>query len=411
MDANQAFIANVAILEEEFRRETWFNTLWGQFFRGSVKKITDDNGNEDFILSGKPIETLTEPIKKGRDNILLPFLRDLTGLPVLGDTQEKGTGEELTMWWLRSYLNQERKAVTEKEGEMSEQRQKIYNMMEKAKPQLSEWWSQWINQNVFRAFYEGISYNLSQTNTDEGLGIYKRYHPNWYVNAGGVLTAVGTDKQTKTADQLDTAVTACDTDMGTAILAQFRIQLMKLRIPKLVTEGGMKFWMLIVHPDTGRSLLDDSSNQVRSAFDGAQKLHPELQGAVGMMGGFVIFEDLVGIRGWNSGNDVFFGVDDVDVFTYSGETTNFNSLAIGASAMGHAIGRDLRFTREVDDHENTIEIGSAFTHGFNRPDYFAEDDAFESTGDAFRKNTTGGVAGDLVAINQSSAILMTGEDH
>ena len=199
--------------------------------------------------------------------------------------------------------------------------------------------------------------------------------------------------------------------MGTDILAQFRIQLMKLRIPKLVTEGGMKFWMLIVHPDTGRSLLDDSSNQVRSAFDGAQKLHPELQGAVGMMGGFVIFEDLVGIRGWNSGNDVFFGVDDVDVFTYSGETTNFNSLAIGASAMGHAIGRDLRFTREVDDHENTIEIGSAFTHGFNRPDYFAEDDAFESTGDAFRKNTTGGVAGDLVAINQSSAILMTGEDH
>ena len=411
MDANQAFIANIAILEEEFRRETWFNTLWGQFFRGSVKKITDDNGNEDFILSGKPIETLTEPIKKGRDNILLPFLRRLTGLPVLGDTQEKGTGEEMTMWFLRSYLNQERKAVTEKEGEMSEQRQKIYNMMEKAKPQLSEWWSQWINQNVFRAFYEGISYNLSQTNTDEGLGIYKRYHPNWYVNAGGVLTAVGTDKQTKTADQLDTAVTACDTDMGTAILAQFRIQLMKLRIPKLVTEGGMKFWMLIVHPDTGRSLLDDSSNQVRSAFDGAQKLHPELQGAVGMMGGFVIFEDLVGIRGWNSGNDVFFGVDDVDVFTYSGETTNFNSLAIGASAMGHAIGRDLRFTREVDDHENTIEIGSAFTHGFNRPDYFAEDDAFESTGDAFRKNTTGGVAGDLVAINQSSAILMTGEDH
>ena len=409
MDATQAFIANIAILETKFRHETWYNTMWGEFFRGSVKKLTDDNGNEDFVLSGKPIETLTEPMKKGRDNILLPFTRRLTGLPVLGDTQEKGTGEEMTNWWLRSYLNQERKAVTEMEGEMSNQRQLIYKMMEKALPQLSDWWSQWINQNIYRAYYEGLSYNLSTTNTDEGLGIYKRYHPNWYVNDGGVLTAVGTDGQTKTAAELDTAVGNCDTDMGTDILSQFRRQLMKLRIPKLRTEKGFQYWILIVHPDTGASLLADSSNQVRSAFQSAQDRHPELRGAIGMIGGFVIFEDLVGIRGWDTTNDVFFGLAEAEVFTYSTVTDNFNSIAIGASSMGHAVGRDLRFTREVDDHENTVEVGSALMHGFNRPDYFVEADAFEASGDAFRKNTTGGVAGNLAAINQSSAILMTDE--
>ena len=75
MDATQAWIANLAILEEELRRESWYNTLWGQFFRGNVTVNTDDNGNKDVILSGKPIETLTEPREEGRDNILRPFER------------------------------------------------------------------------------------------------------------------------------------------------------------------------------------------------------------------------------------------------------------------------------------------------------------------------------------------------
>lgn len=409
MDATQAWIANVAILEEQLRRETWFNTLWGQFFRGNVEIITDDNGNKDVTLSGKPIETLTEPMEEGRDNILLPFLRDLTGLPVYGDTVLKGTGEDMVMFWLRAYINQERKAVFSRSGQMAEQRELLYKLFDKARPLLGRWWGKWINQNIFRAFYEGISSNLSASNVTDALGIFKRYHPNWYVNDGGVLTAVGTDKNTKSAAELDTAVTNADTDMGVDILAQFRIQMMKLKIPELVTEGGFRFWMLIVHPDTGRSLLDDASLQVRSAFDGLQNKHPEIQGAVGFIQGFAIFEDLVGIRGWTSADDVFFAADDADIFTFSGETNNFNSIAVGASAMGHAVGKDLHFTKEIDDHENTIEIGGAVIHGFNRPDYFAEADAFELSGDAFRKDTTGGVANGLTAINQSSAILMTDE--
>ena len=409
MDATQSWIANLAILEQELRNETWFNTLWGQFFRGNVEVITDDNGNKDVVLSGKPIETLTEPMEEGRDNILLPFMRELTGLPVFGDTVLKGTGEEMVMWWLRAYINQERKAVFSRSGQMAEQRELLYKLFDKAKPLLGRWWGKWINQQIYRAFYEGISSNLSDSNVSQALGIYKRYHPNWYVNDGGVLTAVGTDLQTKANSDLDTAVSNADSDMGTDILAQFRIQLMKLRIPQLVTEGGFKFWMLIVHPDSGRSLLDDASAQVRSAFDGTQNKHPEMQGAIAFINGFAIFADLEGIRGWTAGDDGFYGTSDADIFTYTGATDNYNSIAVGASAMGHAVGKDLHFTKEIDDHENTVEIGGAVIHGFNRPDYFVEADAFESSGDAFRKDTTGGVASGLTAINQSSAILMTDE--
>ena len=409
MDATQAWIANVAILEEELRRESWYNTLWGQFFRGNVTVNTDDNGNKDVVLSGKPIETLTEPMEEGRDNILLPFQRRLTGKPVYGDTVLKGTGESMVMWWLRAYINQERKAVFPREGQMSEQRELLYKLFDRAKPLLAEWWGQWINQNIYRAFYEGLSDNLSASNAGQALGIYKRYHPNWYVNDSDVLTAVGTDKKTKSAGELDTAVGNADTDMGTDILAQFRVQMMKLKIPQLVTEGGFRFWMIIVHPDTGRSLLADASGQVRSAFDGTQNKHPEMQGAIGFIQGFAIFEDLVGIRAWDS--DTLFAASDADVFTYSAETDNFNSIAVGASAMGHAVGKDLHFTKEIDDHENTVEIGGAVIHGFNRPDYFVDSDALETSSKAFEKDTTGGVASGFTAINNSSAILMTGEDH
>ena len=63
--------------------------------------------------------------------------------------------------------------------------------------------------------------------------------------------------------------------------------------------------------------------------------------------------------------------------------------------------------REVDDHENVIEIGAGEIVGYNRADFAAEDDAGDGSGDLFYKNTTGGVASALTVTNQSSALLMT----
>ena len=67
---------------------------------------------------------------------------------------------------------------------MSEQRQKIYKLYEAAKPQLSRWFAKWENQSIFQTFYEGVSPNLSQGTNSDGLGLVRRYHPNWWINDG-----------------------------------------------------------------------------------------------------------------------------------------------------------------------------------------------------------------------------------
>ena len=204
MEVSQNFIANVAILNKLLAKETWYNTFFSRF-SGPVGKITDDNGNVKYEPSGKPIEVLNDFISEGRDNMLIPFLKDLTGAPVYGDTVLKGTGEELVMNWMRAYVNQYRKAVMKRSGSMSEQRAKIYKLFEAAKPQLARWFAKYENQSIFRAFYEGVSPNLSAGTDDDGLGVSLRLNPNWFFCAHdttGVLTEIGTAGKTKIARSL-----------------------------------------------------------------------------------------------------------------------------------------------------------------------------------------------------------------
>ena len=148
METNQSWMANVEIIEAKLRKETWYNTFFAKF-SGNVDISSDDNGNKVYRPSGNPIEVLSDFIAQGRDNMLVPFLSQLTGSPVYGDTVLKGTGEDQAMKWLRVFVNQTRKAVMKKSGSMSEQRQKIYKLYEAAKPQLSQWFTKWENQAIF----------------------------------------------------------------------------------------------------------------------------------------------------------------------------------------------------------------------------------------------------------------------
>ena len=409
MDTGQGWIANVAILNKILAKESWYNTFFAKF-SGNVDISQDENGNNVYNPSGRPIEMLTDYVAQGRDNMLIPFLKELNGDPVYGDTVLKGTGEDQVMNWLRCYVNQTRKAVMKRSGQMSEQRQRIYRLYDAARPQLSRWYTKFENQSIWATFYEGVSPSLSAGTTDDGLGLVKRYHPNWYVSDGGVLTAVGTEKSTKTAAQLDTADTAADTAMTAAILRSFRTKLMELRIPTMTTKDGHKFWCMVIHPAQWEALQGDTvfQNAQREAYSGRALDNPELTGAVAYYSGFAIYEDIVGIRGWDSGNDDL-GFNNVSsMFSPTDVTDNYNAIVFGNSAVGKGIADGLHFTSEIDDHENTIEIGAAAINGYNRNDYFIETDSAETTGDAFYKdNVSPAVSAELPAINQSSAVLMT----
>ena len=299
-------------------------------------------------------------------------------------------------------------------GQMSEQRQKLYKLFDAARPQLSRWFSKFENQSIFATFYEGVSPNVSKGTNSDGLGVYKRYNPNWFVNDGAVLTAVGTAGSTKTAAQLDTADTNADTAMTSGILRQLRTKCMNLRIPTMTTVGGNPFWCIVMHPKQIEDLMDDTDYKAasREAYSAKMVASPELSGVVGYYSGFAIYEDIIGIRGWDSGNnDLGFGTVS-EMFSPTDVTDNYNAIVFGKSAVGRAVAKDLHFTNEVDDHENTIEIGGAMINGYSRNDWVAESLAGDSSGggasNAFSKgNATAGVANAIVATNQSSVVLMT----
>lgn len=404
MEATTNNIANVAILNEKFKRETWYNTFWSKF-AGFVDIKQDENGNRKLTPSGKPIEILNSFVSEGRDNMLIPFLVQLSGDPVYGDTVLKGTGEAQSLKWLRVYVNQWRKAVEAKSGAMSDQRLKIYKLYEKAKPQLTQWFSKWENQMVFQTLYEGASGNLTTGTNDDGLGLYKRYHPNWYINDGGVLTTVGSASTTKTVANIDTSRGNCDTGMTTGLLEQLRIKAMELKIPQMATKNGNPYWVMIVHPTQAKALRADSDfkGALREAYSAAKDT-PELNGTIGYYAGFMIFEDIVGVRSWTDGT----GLAPNGWLELPDGTTgdNYNAIVVGDSAVGKGIAENLHFTEEVDDHDNVKEIGGAVINGYNRFDFTTDD--LES--DVFDKNNaTGGVSDAKAATNTSSLILMTDE--
>ena len=410
METSQSWIANVEILNSLLRKESWYNTFWAKF-SGNVDISTRENGNPVYTPSGKPIEVLNSFIAQGRDNMLIPFIKNLTGAPVYGDTVLKGTGEDQTMNWLRAYVNQYRKAVMKKSGSMSEQRQKMFKLYDEARPQLAEWFTKWENQAIFQAFYEGVSPNLSTGTASDGLGLARRYHPNWYMNDDAVLTALGgAEKTTKTNANVD-GLSACNTAMTSAILRSLRIKCMELKIPQIETKGGYKYWALVMHPAQLASLQGDSDYETaqRYAFTGHKNDLPEINGMAGAYAGFCIFEDIVGIREWDAGNSTLFGTTTSARMDATAVGTGiYNAIVFSNSAMGKGVAKDLSFTDEVDDHKNTVEIGGAVINGYNRADFFAEADGTEGSGDAFYGNQSAAHdSAALSCINQSSLIIAT----
>ena len=421
METSQTWMANVEIVNAQLAKESWYNTFWAKF-SGNVDLSNDENGNTVYKPSGQPINIMNQFIQEGRDNMLIPFLSELTGSPVYGDTVLKGTGEDQSMKWLRTFVNQYRKAVMKKSGSMSEQRKKIYKLYEAAKPQLARWFAKWENQAIFQTFYEGVSPNLSQGTNSDGLGLVRRYHPHWWINDGGVLTTVGTSGTTKTNANLDAAVgmtasadASADTGMTAAILHDLRVKCMELRIPQMTTKSGHPFWCIVMHPASASALMQDSTykSAVQAAYTGKMLDEPELIGAVGYFAGFAIYEDIVGIREWDEAG-YFFGsttatrLDPTAVTLASGTARVYNHVVFGKNAIGKGVARDLHFTNEVDDHENTIEIGGAVINGYQRNEYFAEGDATTGSGDAFyRDNATVADGAALAAENTSSLIFST----
>lgn len=419
MEVSQTHKLNLAILATEIAEEIWHKMSWGGVV-GHTTVTKQKNGQKDYgTMGATPISVVRDFVEEGRDNMLLPFLNRLTGSAVFGDTQVKGTGEEQSLRYTRTYINQWRKAALQMSGRMSNQRVKMYNLPEKVKRQLMTWVAEYINSLITQSFYKGVSENLYSGTVEDGLGLDVRYHPNTYVHktSDGTITAAGTEFYTKTAaEYLAEAYTATSLVASAKMLAEFSTICRLNRFNQVTNEGGQDFWLLKVHPRVMKALMADSTINTTANAAYAQTLmkHPMIgnQQILYYMG-FAITEDLLACRSMDANGKLASTTTDGIGRTVNPwimpQAGNANGtypcllVGDGAMAMGMGGDQDLYITYEVDDHENVKEIAVGQISGVNRVEQFssADEASVYVTGNASET-----VAPAKYAENTSSAILL-----
>ena len=417
MEATQSHKLNVAILSKELAKKAWYNTFWAKL-AGLMDEVEVNGIKQHVPVPNKVIQVMKSFITEGRDNMLMPMELPLEEPGVYGDSPLKGTGEALQLRYLQIYINQWRKAVTKLSGKMSDQRLKSYHLMERAMPALIRWWSHNENQAIFQTIYEGISPNLSTGTNDEGLGLKARFHPNWYYQSttDGTLTTVGTANKTKTQAEITSALTSAKLAAMTAKTLNGLAELIMsdLLIEPLVHDGSDPFWFLLVNPKTFTKLVQDSTIKTdqNSAYNAKLMTHPAISGKRMLYyAGFCIVPDAIGVRlTQTAGTDTFTDLAGGDLRKgwLSPSPRSYaisNSIILGANVIGKGVASSLAYTEEVDDHKNTIEIGSNQIVGYNRAEFFSDADTASvySTANATKSALTTA----YTAVNQSSMIIST----
>lgn len=421
MDASQTHKLNVAILSRKMAEEAWYNTYFSRL--AGTMTINDANGMRTRVPAPNAvIQMMRDFVQEGRDNMLMPMELDLVAEGTYGDAWLKGTGEDLQLKYLQIYINQHRKAVNKLSGKMANQRLKIYNMMERAKPALVRWWAKTINQAIAQTIYEGVSPNLSAGTNDEGLGLVYRMHPNWYcANTSTTdktpLKIGATAKKTKVASDFTNYLTSALVGgmSGKTLMGLNELITSELLIDKILTESGDPFWLMLVTPEAFTALKRDAEvyRTQDAAFNTHLMKHPALSGKQMIyFDGFAIIPDPIAVRriktaSTNPSADLA-GTDGWMKPQAKATYTISNNIVLGANALGMGLADPLQFTEEKDDHGNVIEIGSNQIYGFNRCDFFSEADSGSSY--AFNKgNATKTISGAYDAVNQSSMIFSTEE--
>ena len=416
MEATSDHKLNISLLSKKLAKAAWWSTFWAKI--AGFQEITNVNGiRQTNPAPNSIVQVLRDFVQEGRDNMLLPFINPYSEAPVYGDTWLKGTGEEMTLRYLRVYINQVRKAVMKKTGRMSAQRLKGFQIMEQAMPELIKYWSKWYNAAMFQTLYEGLSPQLTAGTLDEGNGIKARFHPNMYYYANSdVLTPVGTAGKTKTQAEWETADALITNDSNAELLSQLNMLVKTdLLIDPAVTKGGMEFWFYMVHPRSMKKFKQDDDIQAanNSAYMHELKDHPALAGRDYLYyDGFCVVEERTGCRtmpphGSASVDllDMLAGKNGWTMPPNTATNTLFSGIILGRDALGLGVAENLNFTEETDDHGNVEEIGSQCIQGANRVEFFSETDeatVFATGGATKAAHTTA-----YTATNQSSAIIWT----
>lgn len=422
-------------LRAEVKRHLWFSR-----FKGSVKSGRDYNNDPTLHASGSPIEVNNKIRSIGYgDRLLIPMEKDLAGAPTLGDAVLMGREEESARAYAKVGYNQVRHAIPVQLGSMDKARERAFRAAEDNLQKLAWWQAQYENYNILTSIYEGASENLYTTTTNpdygQGLGIPRRYHPNFYRYSTLGFNKIGAAGKFPTALEVyDAAVGTNDNNVDTTksldanCVAMARLTAMRKGIKPLVMENGFSFWPWLITPEQAISLVQTNEFKAMAQTQVWKevKSHPWVNGAIGYFGGFVFFEDVISVRGFSTSDAASTGLNvlgtteliaDSDIkqnprflpqeghLKHLVGTTKANHVSIifGESFIGEALHENLGFATESQDYNNWQGLGAYTKYGYERLDFVPKSHV------QYLEGTEAGIANITNVYNRSSMLIMTHE--
>jgi hypothetical protein len=420
--------ANVPILSAQMRKQVWKDLgHWAQMV-GFIKKTQNVEvgvpGNDLLPRpTGMPIEVMKDFVSEGREDMIIPMKRILTGAPVGGDSQMEGTEERYKVSYKRVTINALGHAVNVVSGPMSKQRFHKYalDLFKRGKADLTDWFSRYYASFLIQlAIFEGRSHNLT-AGLEGYLGmksVARRSHPNFFVAgsgqiafANGAYTSLpGTaGYETAVAAALNGLAPGATTVMSTKALKLMKAEAIRKRIPQTITKEGIKFYPVVMHTSQSWQLKQDTDwkADARHALPRGWS-NPIFTGAIGFYDGMVIYEqdDMFGVQ-WDGDNvitdasgRVRYGpaITQATENIFAEHSTPIKlAVLYGPSFLGIGIAQDIRLADELKDYDRQTNAGADAIIGAERCDYYDEDGY-------------GGTAGDFHE-NTSSVILATWSEH
>ncbi len=377
------------LVEEQMRRQQFREQTFAQWIapgfikaKGGTEEV-GSAGPQGGKWTGAPIETVNAFIQRGRTDMLIPVRNRLTGLPVYGNSQRRGTAEAAAYTFRTVLVNSTWHGYAPPTG-MEEQktRQWATNLIMDAKDYIQQWWNDYDPSNILLAFLAGSSRDLVMPVSAGGRAVSYVSHPNFFV-AGSGQVAWGANRpgtsgyEAAVEAALNGLTGAAGQGCTCALIKNLVAEAARLKIPKVSTAEGFKFYPVWLKDSQWNQLQDDPEFQALAKSLHIESLakHPLGNGMKAFIGGAAIYTDLNLFCAYTHADDanvtagtVEYGVRPTAAeraagFQLGNTLTGLDTgnkavgILVGQSALSIGTGKKGHFTELVDDHDNVHEIG------------------------------------------------------
>lgn len=281
-------------------RTAWANDIYLESLQ--VEPLFNSNaltevikvGNDNVMLPSKVFMNVTPAGENGKAarDIVLSFTKSLSGTGRFGNSERLlGNEEQIALKFAKFFANDWAHAVSTETFGIDYREVSPYKIYEKARPLLAQWFGELNGLFARQAFNETRSENL----TKSPISLTQPLNPNWYVP--GVSTA--------SQPTYDSTAATFENNVGdvlataTAANAHFTVpELLQLadyaqdNYVKQFNSNGFSGYILYVASDEYRRLIDPATTNSWASFwkDAAaiQDIDKVIPGAVGMIGESII---------------------------------------------------------------------------------------------------------------------------